>query len=381
MAKKFFGASGVAIFVFTFSIANASDPAELERRVEALENKPRGLLGGVELYGSLRPSLRFSSYDGDGDDETDLEGNLSRLGVRGGVDIGDGWSAFYRGEWKVDIGGDDDDSGAGLGDARHAYVGFGTPLVAIAFGQQDNTYYNIAASVTDIYQHASSPFGWDFNGPFRTPSMLTYSHNVGNLNIQAGGRFNGRGGSHRHAEELNVGISYQFDSAYLGVAFRNTQGEAAGACREASAGGECPEIVRGDSTDTDWWAVGGSANVGDRLYLAFTYQDGEQDDGEVIDDGSPSVRFDDADKSSLDFVASYDFGNGWSGIAGYFDSEDDSDPEGNYDGYNVTVIKSLNSNVAVWGEWLSTDSDDEGSRPYYPDDSVQIGFQYDFSTG
>ena len=370
MAKKLFGAFCAMALASVFSVAVAADLAELTKRVEALEAGTGGTLGGVELYGSFRPSLRFSSYDGDGEDETDLKDNLSRLGVRGSVDLADGWSAFYRGEWKVLIG-DDDDDGADLGDARLAYVGFGTPMGEVAFGQRWNTYYNIVGEVTDIYLHASSPFGWDFHGPFRTPSLLTYKHDIGNLNIQAGARFNGGDGAHRHADEVNVGIGYDFGNAYLGVAFRNTQGG-----RNSSG----TDTISTNNTDTDWWGVGGSVNVTDRLYLAFTYQDGEQDDGKAVRNQMGAVEFEDADKESLDLVASYDFGNGWSGTLGYFDTEDETSPAGNYDGFNLTVTKEFNSNVAVWAEYLSVDPDDSDADPYYPDDSFQIGFKYDFST-
>ena len=392
MTKKLISAFCVVVFACAVSVANAADLAELESRVEALESKTGGALGGVELYGSFRPSVRYSSYDGDNedgderDDETDLKDNLSRLGVKGSVGLDNGWSAFYRGEWSVRIG-DDDDDGADFGDARLAYVGLGTPLGEIAIGQQWNTYYNIVAEVTDIYEHASSPFGWDFNGPFRTPSMVTYKHNIGNLNIQAGGRFNGgeNSSNHRHADEYNIGAGYRFDAmnAYLGVAFRNTQGPRA-------TFDDGSEDRSSDNADTDWWAVGGSINPTDRLYLAFTYQDGEQDDGEVIDGSAEAATtYEDADKDSLDVVVSYDFGNGWNGIVGYFDSEDDSDARGEYDGYNLTVVKRLNSNMRIWAEWLSTDPDandsalldgDDEYDPYYAEDTFSIGFRYDFST-
>ena len=359
--KNLISALCVFALVAGFSVAQAADLAELESRVEALEAKTGGLLGGVELYGSFRPSVRLSTYDGDNDDEserddeTDIRDNLSRLGVKGSVDLDNGWSAFYRGEWRVNIGDDDasNDGGTDFGEGRLAYVGLGTPFGEVAFGQRWNTYYNIVAEVTDIYEHVSSPFGWDFNGPFRTPSMVTYKHNIGNLNIQAGGRFNGGESSseHRHADEYNIGAAYRFDAmnAYLGVAFRNTQGGhrvLCGAVRNAD--GDCTvDERRSDGQDTDWWAVGGSINPTDQLYLAFTYQDGEQDDAEIVNNDSADLAVDDADKESLDIVVSYDFGGGWNGIVGYFDSEDDSDARGDYDGYNLTLKKHLNSNMHV----------------------------------
>ena len=405
MIKNLLRTIGVMAIAAVFSVAGAADLAELENRVEALEAKTGGTLGGVELYGSFRPSVRFTAHDDDKDDETDIKDNLSRLGVKGSVDLPNGWSAFYRGEWKVNIG---DDDGTDFGDARLAYVGLGMPFGEIAIGQQWNTYYNVVAEFTDIYEHASSPFGWDFNGPFRTPSMVTYKHNIGNLNIQAGGRFNGGdGGNNRHADEYNIGAKYHFEqmNATLGVAFRNTQGDNNTGCEVSLVDVEvedngatrtiaedvCPDgqsITSADNQDTDWVAVGGSINPTDNLYLAFTYQDGETDDGMVLNDnnnaGDMVVRFDDADKESLDIVASYDFGNGWNGLLGYFDSEDDGNSRGDFDGYNITVKKHLNSNMRVWFEWLSTDTDDsdldDADTGYYPDDTFSIGFRYDFST-
>ncbi len=405
---KLAGAVCVAMFATAFSVANAS-LEELKERVEALEAKSGGALGGVELYGRFRPSITFRSFDGNGDDTTDIQDHTSRLGVKGDYDMGDGWKTFFRGEWRVRFG--DEAEGTRLGDSYTGYVGVGTPLGEVAIGQQWNTYYNIVAEVTDIYQHNASPFGWDPNGPFRTNSLVTYKTHIGNLSIQGAGRFTGgdSDGPHRHGQEYNLGAGYRFDAynAYLGVAFRNTQGNNNSGCQvelvdatfvnngpqgsvvTAEVEDVCPDnntVTSPSNQDTDWWAIGGSINPTDNLYLAFTYQDGERDDGVVINDQTAAndLAFDDGDISSLDIVASYSFGDDYTFIVGYFDSEDDTNAVREFDGFDVSLTKNLNSNTKVWIEWLSSDPDDndvdDSADQYYADDAFLIGFRYDFST-
>ena len=109
---------------------------------------------GVTVYGSLRPSLTYSDI---GDDtKTDVTDFLSRVGVKGHVAISDSLSAFYRGEWETEI----EDNGD-FGKARLAYVGLKGGLGQIAIGKQWDPHFNIVAEVTDIFNHSSSPFGYD----------------------------------------------------------------------------------------------------------------------------------------------------------------------------------------------------------------------------
>ena len=51
------------------------------------------------------------------------------------------------------------------------YVGIEGNFGRVAIGNQWDPHYNITAGVTDIYNHRSSPFGYDTIGPFRTHSV------------------------------------------------------------------------------------------------------------------------------------------------------------------------------------------------------------------
>lgn len=311
---------------------------------------------GVVVYGSLRPSLTYSDF---GDDTTyDVTDFLSRVGIKGHVDIREGLTAIYRGEWDTDIEADGD-----FGDARLAYVGLKTGLGQIAIGKQWDPHFNTVAEVTDIFNHRSSPFAYDEISPFRTNQMVTYSAQMGGLSLQAGARFDGApdnsaGGAEDNSTEPDdadagsVGIGYRMGPLYAGVSYL--------------------EVQHAEDREQIFMGIAASMDVSENLYLAVTYQDIEDDDravtGGVVD----------LDQSSLDIAAAMALGGGYKLKASYFDWDGDEDEHADvggrsFDGYNLTLENQLNKNVRVYTEWLQRDIDDVDEH-----DHISIGLRYDF---
>ena len=324
---------------------------------------------GVTVYGSLRPSLTNSDF-GD-DSSTDVTDFLTRVGVKGHVAIGEGLTAVYRGEWDADI-----EANGDFGDARLAYVGLQTGLGQIAIGKQWDPHFNIIAEVTDIFNHRSSPFGYDEISPFRTNQLVTYMAQMGGLNIQAGARFNGSsennaGGASDSSEPDDadagsIGIGYRMGPLYAGVSYLEQH--------------EAKDYER------SFTGLGASMDVSENLYLAITYQDIEVDNHELMDkDGMVMSPVMDYDQSSFDLAAAMALGGGYKLKASYFDFDGDDQPTAindkgettemrrSYDGYNLTLERQLNDQVRVHAEWLQRDIEDGDEQDHF-----SIGFRYDF---
>ncbi len=343
---------------------------------------------GITLYGSIRPALTNADF-GDSS-STDITDFLSRVGVKGDVAVRDGLTAFYRGEWDTDL-----EANGDLGDARLGYVGLKGSLGQIAIGKQWDPHFNIVAEVVDIFNHRSSPFGYDEVSPFRSNQILTYSFSSGGFKLDSGIRFdgdpeNGAGGNNSSATEPNhidaasVGIGYSTGDFYAGVSYLDQQG--------------------GDDYERSFTGVAASWNVTDNLYVAATYQDIEADNvgdkvqrtdvnGDVVmeldtsshsHDGNGNVVhgmkpvydtvYNDYDQSSFDLAASLSMGGGYKLKAAYFDWDGDGDGR-SFDGYNLTLENQMSDTVRIFAEWLRRDIEHGEEH-----DFLSIGLRYDFET-
>ena len=305
---------------------------------------------GVIVYGSLRPSVTYSDFDDD--TSTDVTDFLSRVGIKGHVDISESMTAFYRGEWDADI-----EANGDFGDARLAYVGIKGGLGQIAIGKQWDPHFNIVAEVTDIFNHRSSPFAYDERSPLRTNQLVTYAAQLGGLNLQAGARFDGTpdnsaGGDHSDTSEPDdadagsIGIGYRMGPMYAGVSYLEVHGE--------------------EDRETSFTGLAASMNTSENLYLAVTYQDIEDDD---VPQANGVADF---DQSSLDLAAAMALGGGYKLKTSYFDWDGDDNGR-SFDGYNLTLERQLNDNLRVHAEYLQRDIE-HGEE----EDHISIGFRYDF---
>lgn len=330
----------------------------------------------LSFYGSIRPALTYfdarvndiHGFNYEIVDPTDPNSSVevtdffTRIGIKGETDVGYGITAFARGEMEVAIDQDGDF------DPRLAFAGFKGSFGRVAIGRQWHPHYNTIVEVTDVYNHRSSPFGYDQQGPFRRPNLVTYSNGIdighGSFKLDAGVQFsedsdNVSGGNDNRSgpDSGSVGIAYKNDLFYLGVSYL--------------------ERKRANNTARDYIGVGAGVNVTDDVYIAATYQDISTEQVAASDD----------DGHSLDVVGTYSFGHGYKLILGYFDVDEgepstlpDNPSSNDYtDGYNVTFQRQLSDNFRIFVEWLRFNYDNALPGEEDTVNAISTGIRYDFS--
>lgn len=299
----------------------------------------------ISLYGRLWPKVTYSiPTDDDKNPNTDITDAISRLGVSADYKLSDTLTAIALAEVRVNLDRDGDGRKPDQGDyfltENLGYVGLqSSDLGLFAIGTQWNPYYNIVAAVTDVYYHASSPFGYDYEGPFRTEQMVRYAHGFGGLNLDLGVQLKSQndGSASEDYDEVYAGVGYSYGPVYVGLGYR------------------------GVADGPDFAGLGASLSVTDDLYVAATYQSIQVSDG--------------PDRESLDLAATYSFRGGYTLIAGIFTYDANTDLE--LFGNNLTLVKSLTSNVRVFAEWLRKDFQ-EGDRKDETEDALSLGLRISF---
>lgn len=323
----------------------------LQRRLAELESEDKKEQArkenyGVTVYGSFRPALTYSDFGND-ESSTDVTDFFSRIGFKGDIKVNESITAFYQGEWDIDV-----EADADFGDARLGFVGLEGDFGRVALGKQWSPHYNIVAEATDIFNNRSSPFGYDEASPFRTNQMVTYSYSNGGFKLDAGLQFNGdaensAGGDNSQANNTeqvdsgSIGVSYRFGDFYLGASYLDQQLDV--------------------DDERDFRAVAGSWKVSKDFYVAVTYQDIERTMGTIT-----------YDQSSFDIAASYALSKNYTFKTSYFDW--DGDGQGRtFDGYNLTLENQLNDSVKVFVEYLTRDIEGGEQQKH-----VSVGMRYDF---
>ncbi len=347
----------IALAISPTFLAHAAD-ADTQSQIDALQRRLAELESedkkeqarkenyGVTVYGSFRPALTYSDFGND-ESSTDVTDFFSRIGFKGDIKVNESITAFYQGEWDIDV-----EADADFGDARLGFVGLEGDFGRVALGKQWSPHYNIVAEATDIFNNRSSPFGYDEASPFRTNQMVTYSYSNGGFKLDAGLQFNGdaensAGGDNSQANNTeqvdsgSIGVSYSFGDFYLGASYLDQQLDV--------------------DDERDFRAVAGSWKVSKDFYVAVTYQDIERTMGTNT-----------YDQSSFDIAASYALSKNYTFKTSYFDW--DGDGQGRtFDGYNLTLENQLNDSVKVFVEYLTRDIEGGEQQKH-----VSVGMRYDF---
>lgn len=347
----------IALAISPTFLAHAAD-ADTQSQIDALQRRLAELESedkkeqarkenyGVTVYGSFRPALTYSDFGND-ESSTDVTDFFSRIGFKGDIKVNESITAFYQGEWDIDV-----EADADFGDARLGFVGLEGDFGRVALGKQWSPHYNIVAEATDIFNNRSSPFGYDEASPFRTNQMVTYSYSNGGFKLDAGLQFNGdaensAGGDNSQSNNTeqvdsgSIGVSYRFGDFYLGASYLDQQLDV--------------------DDERDFRAVAGSWKVSKDFYVAVTYQDIERTMGTNT-----------YDQSSFDIAASYALSKDYTFKTSYFDW--DGDGQGRtFDGYNLTLENQLNDSVKVFVEYLTRDIEGGEQQKH-----VSVGMRYDF---
>ncbi|MET0090204.1 MAG: porin [Candidatus Thiodiazotropha sp.] len=97
-------------------------------------------MADATIYGKVRQSLDMVDNEMSGDDEWQINNHVSRLGVKGSEDLGNGLAAVYKIEYGVNIStnvGGNEFSGDGSLGARNAFVGLAGGFGTFVIGRHD----------------------------------------------------------------------------------------------------------------------------------------------------------------------------------------------------------------------------------------------------
>ncbi|MCB1760305.1 MAG: porin [Gammaproteobacteria bacterium] len=213
---------------------------------------PMAASAETTLYGRL--STAVVTGDDDTDRAWDVETGTTRIGVKGGEDLGGGLKAIFQAEWSFTS---DDGPGAstvgGLGN-RLAYVGLSGGFGTVALGRQWTPYYG-SVNKTDIFENAKSTNGANdyYIGLVRTGKAVAYvSPNFNGLQAKVAviaDRATGLG-TDDGVDGYNISLDYNNGPISVGASILEAK----------------------DTFTNDRWGVGASYNFG-MFKLIAQYED------------------------------------------------------------------------------------------------------------
>ncbi len=123
-----------------------------------------------DFYGSLRVMVEAAKHD-NGDNFKDA---VSRIGVSGSHDLGEGFKAFAKYELSVDVAEGELGSDTGK-DARQAYIGLSGEFGSIMAGRYWSAFYNAVGYAPDQLWVHSAPVYYTLDGDYRIGKSFMYT--------------------------------------------------------------------------------------------------------------------------------------------------------------------------------------------------------------
>ena len=331
----------IAMPVFQASADDNVSKAQLEKQLEVISKRIAALEGtekksdsktSFNVYGTLRPTFGVTSSDSE--DSWDVGDALSRVGFATSRDLGNGMTAFAKGEFKVNI-----QLNGDFGEARKAYVGIKGDFGRIAIGKQATMQYNIIADPVDIFNRASTPLAYDDASPFRQQQLVSYGKDFGNLSFSVAGQFN-KDTDNEGSDLVNAGLKYKGDGFTLGAAYLTRD----------FAG-----------TDENTLGLSASKNIGDH-YIAASYQD--------IDRGGNGQ-----DRSTIDVVGAFKISDSYKFKLGLSNYADDLSA---FDTAEVTRINTTLEWHASSDFYTFIEYQNNNFKEREDNDQVMVGMRYNF---
>jgi predicted porin len=129
---------------------------------------------GPTLYGQAHVSLDY--FDNDSNKSLDASSNISRIGVKGSQDLGNGLAAIYLMEWQVNM--TDTDAGTNTLSARNRYAGLKSDSLGTLVVGRHDTPVKVIGRKVDLFW--SSQMGNNRNitainnGDVRSDNVIGY---------------------------------------------------------------------------------------------------------------------------------------------------------------------------------------------------------------
>ncbi len=306
------------------------------------------------VYGSIRLSETYVDADGPGDNEFDLQDHSSRLGFKGSEDLGNGLSAVYRYEFRVQAA-----DGPLLGSAgaqRLAYAGLKGGFGQLTIGTQWNPYYFATAGEVDIFNSGISARSYvDNGGFFRSNNMVVYSTPSFNGLTGFAAAETDADGSGENVDRWQLAGIYDNGPLFLGAGYRQTDSN-----------------VLGGTDDQNQWGVQArythDLGATDALTIAGLYQ---QDD-----------KGTDNDQGSWEVLGQYKFGANRLTASYHQVNESDDGNDDGLDGWAVGLRHDLSNRTRVWLEYADQETEDnftgDGMVGNEGGQLVSLGIRHDF---
>lgn len=274
------------------------------------------------FYGSFRGGVMYTDPES-GDDFWRIQDNGSRWGVRGAEDLGNGLSATYHLEARVNLGEFNQGFGGPAFGGRLLWMGLEGGFGAVRIGTQWSPYYIDVTGRMDLF-NAVGIFDNNYTSVYRKNNALLYQ-TPGSLDMfkfSAMVNMDGAAGK-SSVDEYNLGITANFGPAGIGAAY-----------------------LSNEANDFDSWAVAADVGVGGAQVMAL---------------------YEDAD--NVDFIqvyADYTFG---SNILRASWGRTDPDGGNETDDFALGLQHNLSSRTRLWLEYADLEDDQK---------QASLGMRHDF---
>jgi predicted porin len=254
------------------------------------------------LYGQVRVATQYHSRSDGANDAWGLEDQISRLGVKGDEDLGNGLKAIYKMEFGVDVGngwGDKDPNQGNFIKQRNSYVGLTGGFGTVLAGRHD-TPMKISTSRLDFFRDTNVDNDANFGAndysksvglfdSLRVDGAIAYiSPSLAGFTLAGAAIQTGTSGGFDQADDFEAAYSlagmYSNGPWYASLAYESMS----------------PDSLIGlqNAPDYDKWRVGlGMLNF-NNFSASFIYED-----------RTDTYFVNNADSKSWQLSAAYDFGN------------------------------------------------------------------------
>jgi predicted porin len=325
------------------------------------------------LYGQVRVATQYHSRSDGANDAWGMQDQISRLGVKGDEDLGNGLKAIYKMEFGIDVGtgyGDKDPKNGNFISQRNSYVGLAGAFGTVLAGRHD-TPYKIAYGKLDFFGDSMADGDAKF-GPndyaqgvglfdsLRVDGAIAYvSPSLAGFTVAGAVVQTGTSGGFDQADDFagaySIAGMYSNGPWYGTVAYETLQ----------------PDSLAGvdNAPDYDKWRVGAGILGFNNFSFTATYEDRKD-----------TYFVDNADSDSWQVQAAYDFGNTrLKAMYGEFSWDQDAlDDVGGFDTWAIGVQHNLSKRTDVQVLYRQKDVNDVNGVQLYPDDDV-FAIQLDHS--
>ena len=302
---------------------------------------------GPNLYGRINLAIEI---DDSGDDSaTDLRDVVSRFGIRGEEDLGNGLSALYQYEFRVNADRGNLGSTGGGGTAqRLSWVGLRGSFGEVKAGTIWGTHFNFVGTHLDP-SYSLGYFGYSSYalGDFRIESVVNYTGNFG---------------------PISVGADFQIDDA--NPADDDLDRYVLG----AKYNGPVSLAVVYDERKTADEDADGNAIEGDNDIELLTFTAAYSGDGWNINVGVQQTEDDSGaiDRDTYHINGGFNLGDSNRVLLGYWDGEGNGSDNSEGDGFFAGFYHSLSSRTKLYFEGHTGDISNEDRDVYL------FGIRHDF---